>query len=933
MTMTLNIRFFRLILLLLGSGVATAQVYWEPLIRRETLAGPLPYERVECFSSRGNGLTNEDRGNYIGPDAFGWNILCDFEGPGVLVEFGWARRNPGENLRFRIFVDDTTQWVLDKRADSLCGRTSPFLPPLADSTAGWSWNYAPIPFQSSLRITYTGNSIAYHGCATLYDSTASFVSFRAPVPLSYFLKRDTMATVWAEPTRPAMWNRPATSLAVDSTLPVFATRTLIDYDGAGVVRRLWLLPQETSRSYLSRTVARIYVDNNPEPAIAAQVGMLFGCSFGVASYASAITGLAGDTLYFNAPMPFSTEFRVEFQNNLASPATNRIRIGADIVTPGAENVPAYRLGGQVNVATPTNRYDRFRAAGFSGRGTYLGVFLELENTSGAVLEGDELLYADGNLFRAGLGTPEYFNGSYNWLAPNGVPAFARHFAHGVVTITNNDFACYRYHMSDAVPFEQSLELDFEVGAWGHLNGNYRSIAFAYLEPLPFAVRDQDSSGTSVGGELLSIFGRGLANGRTLSQVLWNDISLEYVSGATVAQDSSINIVVRAPFTQSGTAALVAQFTDGSLTIDPAWTHRADPEILFHVRRADENGFAFAGDTLDLELRGYPANESAAIVFMGEALPWIGATMPRANSNGVIRGQVKLQQNPAEMPEGSAPLIGQALSTEGFPDAVSTESLTALRLARIEIETMPVVQVFGGTSSEVCACDFQSSGSVAPWGRMLVRRMVADSAGEGIRLALPVDVSGNYRLSYFVGEGSTAGYLHVKIDQTPDLDSVQIYDPLVQPSGSFARSDTIRGNWIFLTPGIHSVTITTSRATPLQQSYELFLDQILFESEFHQGIPVNAQPRTELPTTVTLSYPYPNPFNATTRLKFSLSHSADVRLEVFNLLGQRVTTILDESLPAGEYVREFACPECASGLYLARLSLPGTMMTRKLLLLK
>ena len=929
--MTQNYRFFRVMLLLLAGGSAYAQPYWEPLLRRENLAGPLPYERIECFSSHGEGITNDDRGNYLRRDDFNWNILCDLEGPGVLSEFGWTRRGPIPELRFRIFVDDTVAWDMDVRADSICGRTSPFLPPLADSSASWYWNYAPVPFNQRLRITYVGNTMAYHGCAQMYDDGVTLESFRVPVPLSYYLKRDTMETVWSQPSRPAMWNQTVQSVVADTVLLSFRTAEPLSYEGSGVVRKLWMIPQDTTRSYLDRTVVRIYFDHNPEPAIAAQIGLLFNCSEGVTTYSGAVAGRSGDTLYFQPIMPFSTKFRVEVDNNVVNPGTNRIRVGADIVELEPQNVPLYRLGGRSLVNIPTRRYDGFRAAEFYGKGNYLGAYLEMDNTSGQALEGDETLMADGEAVRVGVGTPEYFNASYNWLGPNGQPAMARHFAHGVVTITNNDYSAYRYHFSDAVPFNDSLSLDFEVGGWQHLTGNYRCMSLAYLEPKRFSVRDQDSSRTSTGGEILTIFARGMVDGRMLSGISWNNIPLDLVGGSQVVADSVVTVYARAPFASAGVGALVAQFSDGVETIMSEWAHRATPTLEFRVQRDEIDGYAFAGDTIAITLRGYPEGERANVVFEGLTLPWIG-TEPEASEDGVVTGRVTLPSSPADLPEVRARLTAQAVSVEGFPDAVSDEYLTSIRMQRIEIERLTVIGSQGGSVTELCACDYQTPDSLDPWGRMLVKRMQVDTTGEFVKIALPVRASGSYRLNYFFGESRDAGLIRVLIDDVIDLDSVRVFNSLVLP-GEWDRSDTVRGNWRYLEADTHLVTFAGDRAHMFQDTVEMVLDQILLESEFHIEIPVSAPERRELPTLATLAPAYPNPFNPSTRLRFTLNTSAHVKLEVFNLLGQSVKTLVDAQMTAGEYESEFSCSDCASGLYLARLSLPNTMMTRKLLLLK
>ncbi len=79
--------------------------------------------------------------------------------------------------------------------------------------------------------------------------------------------------------------------------------------------------------------------------------------------------------------------------------------------------------------------------------------------------------------------------------------------------------------------------------------------------------------------------------------------------------------------------------------------------------------------------------------------------------------------------------------------------------------------------------------------------------------------------------------------------------------------------------------------------------------------------------------YPNPFNPTTTLRFSLPEAADVRLEVFNLLGQRVATLVDERLAAGDHTAPFDASHLPSGTYLYRLQAGQHVVTRPLSLVK
>ncbi len=92
-------------------------------------------------------------------------------------------------------------------------------------------------------------------------------------------------------------------------------------------------------------------------------------------------------------------------------------------------------------------------------------------------------------------------------------------------------------------------------------------------------------------------------------------------------------------------------------------------------------------------------------------------------------------------------------------------------------------------------------------------------------------------------------------------------------------------------------------------------------------------REPLPPTFALGAPAPNPFNPSTRVTFQLAQAGPVRLEVYNLLGARVASLVDEALPAGEHALRFDAGKLASGVYFLQLRQNGEVETRKLLLLR
>lgn len=88
----------------------------------------------------------------------------------------------------------------------------------------------------------------------------------------------------------------------------------------------------------------------------------------------------------------------------------------------------------------------------------------------------------------------------------------------------------------------------------------------------------------------------------------------------------------------------------------------------------------------------------------------------------------------------------------------------------------------------------------------------------------------------------------------------------------------------------------------------------------------------LPKTIDLTS-YPNPFNPSTTIRFELPQAADVKLAVFNMLGQRVATLADQRMSAGIHAVFFAGSNLASGMYVCRLEAESMAATVKLMLVK
>ena len=161
------------------------------------------------------------------------------------------------------------------------------------------------------------------------------------------------------------------------------------------------------------------------------------------------------------------------------------------------------------------------------------------------------------------------------------------------------------------------------------------------------------------------------------------------------------------------------------------------------------------------------------------------------------------------------------------------------------------------------------------------------------------------------------------------DMVQGYRILRRETGA-----TVEGviNPSLIEPGVRRYVDSDTRPGV---SYEYVLVVVLSDGSELRSQPVGAK---TLGYVLELYQNDPNPFNPSTRIRYSLPNRAHVRLDIYDPLGRRVATLVDEVRDAGpnEAVwngKSDSGATVASGVYFYRLSAGRRVLTKKLLLLK
>jgi hypothetical protein len=168
--------------------------------------------------------------------------------------------------------------------------------------------------------------------------------------------------------------------------------------------------------------------------------------------------------------------------------------------------------------------------------------------------------------------------------------------------------------------------------------------------------------------------------------------------------------------------------------------------------------------------------------------------------------------------------------------------------------------------------------------------------------------------------------------------------------------TFNTTWIGVSPAVS--TVQGGTATPVTLSFNpvslrdttyrvnLHISSVIFDTTMvlpvsltvHRGSSIGEQPGdVELPKTYALYQNYPNPFNPETQIRFDLPNASRVKLYVYNSLGQKVATLVDEVRSAGSHLVQWNGQtdnglQAATGLYFYRMEAGSMVDVKKMLLM-
>lgn len=165
----------------------------------------------------------------------------------------------------------------------------------------------------------------------------------------------------------------------------------------------------------------------------------------------------------------------------------------------------------------------------------------------------------------------------------------------------------------------------------------------------------------------------------------------------------------------------------------------------------------------------------------------------------------------------------------------------------------------------------------------------------------------------------------------EFDTVgEIHGPSDTLDGTTPMDVRVIADFTGMDTGTYSATVTVTSEDAGNSPFDIPTDLSVGTDVAVDG--------TDLPTSYALSQNYPNPFNPNTEIKFDIPVRSHVTLTVYNVLGQRITTLVDKEMPPGSYVADWNSTsdngtEVTSGIYFYKLETDDFIQTKKMLLLK
>ncbi len=422
----------------------------------------------------GGWAANGDRGQYLRIEAdTGEAVMAEMDGPGCIFRI-WSA-NPQGLIRF--YLDGDTKPTFEWDFNALfTGAIDPFLPRFVykrGDERSASDCYLPIPYAKSCKVTADkAHGQYYHIGYKTYPPGTEVETFHLPLTEDELVVfdevREALSNCWSDPKPSA----PDTH-AVDRQVRLEPGQrvAIADLEGPGTVETVFIRVQGPDRYAWHRTVISGYWDGETDPSVHTPLDAFFGSGWQLNPFSSLPVGMEPDGLnYCYFAMPFRESARLAVTNMSRGPVTLTSIVSWHRTEPLAEDIAYFHARWRREAPCETFDYLFIEA---EGQGHFVGVVLNVDYPNPHWWgEGDEKVWVDGEEWPStfGTGSEDYFGDAW------GIRTLHEPF-YACSWIQPPRVSCYRWHISDSIPFEKSFRMTIEN--YPDFPEDYSSCAFWY----------------------------------------------------------------------------------------------------------------------------------------------------------------------------------------------------------------------------------------------------------------------------------------------------------------------------------------------------------------------------------------------------------------------------------------------------------------------
>ena len=429
-----------------------------------------------------NWTANGDSGKYVRVDPqAGEAVMADLKGPGCIVRI-WSA-NPQGKIRLYLDGDTTPTYEFDFLG-LFKGEWGPLRVPAPlvwkrnpDQVNSGSDSYVPIPYAKSCLVTADkAHGQYYHIGYMTYPRGTPVRTFRLPLTADEMATMNAVAALQSRAGQDPQPKAGCREQVSRVSLPPGHDVVLANLTGPAVIEHLKANLDSDEEQARRKILLLAYWDGARDPAIWAPIGDFFGESFGDPVYRSLPLGVTETHHYSYWRMPFRRSARLVLRNQGELPASLKYDIRWRPVGRLPANTAYFHAKWRREMPCPTFDYPFLQC---TGAGRFVGAALYIDNLHGGWWgEGDEKVYVDGEKFPStfGTGSEDYFGDAW------GIRYFVNPF-HGCPNTVGRAQSCYRWHISDSIPFTRSFKMTIENYSYNQpVKNDYASMAYWYQRP-------------------------------------------------------------------------------------------------------------------------------------------------------------------------------------------------------------------------------------------------------------------------------------------------------------------------------------------------------------------------------------------------------------------------------------------------------------------